>query len=487
MKKKLILIASLVFVLCCFLAVTANAQCADGECVGEWVITGEESYLEPLQAEMTCTVCSASLKETIQPLFATKGFSYQGETGSITQHFAVDREAVGRFKELTGKSVKFGGVIAAEEMIGDMCPIDSEGLPVNEWVTAADFTDTDLVVYDIRINNIPKDARLSTGLICGAYVVIDGAVTFIDDGCVEKDAVANTYYDVVRSSSSWSDLEENEEAATLKVLTIGNSFSDDAMEYVYKIAKEAGVPHVELGNLRANSCSLATHLSNAQGNKGVYMFRYWQDGASTWQDTGTWSGGPYTIKQAVEFADWDYIVFQQVSGDSGNAATYDDLSALIEYVEPLCPEAKLAWHMTWSMRADYASSGPAYSAIVSAVNEKITSNKKIDVVIPSGTAIENAKTSYLTNVQIQRDAKHLSYGMGRYIAGLTFVKALTGLSVDGIDYPLTDTEGHSATAGSNENWKSSFRFTDEINAICIESANNAIDNPYQVTPTEYSE
>jgi len=228
MKKKLILIASLVFVLCCFLAVTANAQCADGECVGEWVITGEESYLEPLQAEMTCTVCSASLKETIQPLFATKGFSYQGETGSITQHFAVDREAVGRFKELTGKSVKFGGVIAAEEMIGDMCPIDSEGLPVNEWVTAADFTDTDLVVYDIRINNIPKDARLSTGLICGAYVVIDGAVTFIDDGCVEKDAVANTYYDVVRSSSSWSDLEENEEAATLKVLTIGNSFSDDA-------------------------------------------------------------------------------------------------------------------------------------------------------------------------------------------------------------------------------------------------------------------
>ncbi len=485
MKKKLILIASLAFIFCCLLAVAVNAQCAEGECAGEWVIAEEGSYLEPMQAKMTCTVCSAVLEETIQPLFATNGFSYQAETGSITQHFAVDREAVGRYEELTGKSVKFGGIIAAAEMVGDQCPIDSEGEPVNEYVNAVDFTKKDLVVYDIKINNIPEEARLSAGLICGAYVVIDGTVTFIDDGAVEKDAVANTYYDVVRSASSWDGVKENEDGATLKVLTIGNSFSDDAMEYVYKIAKEAGVPHVELANLRANSCSLATHVSNAQGDKGVYMFRYWQDGASTWQDTGTWSGGPYTIKQAVTFADWDYIVFQQVSDQSGNSSTYDDLSTLIEYVEPLCPEAKLAWHMTWSMRADYASSGPAYKDIVNAVNEKITSNKKIDVIIPNGTAIENAKTSYLTNVQIQRDAKHLSYGMGRYIAGLTFVKALTGLSIDNTDYPLTDTEGHSATAGSNENWKSSFRFDDEINAICIEAANNAIANPYQVTPTQY--
>ena len=114
-----------------------------------------------------------------------------------------------------------------------------------------------------------------------------------------------------------------------------------------------------------------------------------------------------------------------------------------------------------------------------------TSNRKIDVIIPSGTAIENAKTSYLTNVQIQRDAKHLSYGMGRYIAGLTLVKALTGLSIDDTNYPLTDTEGHSATSGSNENWKSSFRFTEEINAICIEAANNAIDNPFTVTSSKY--
>ena len=32
----------------------------------------------------------------------------------------------------------------------------------------------------------------------------------------------------------------NENPETLKILTIGNSFSDDTMQYVYKIAKSAG-------------------------------------------------------------------------------------------------------------------------------------------------------------------------------------------------------------------------------------------------------
>ena len=107
------------------------------------------------------------------------------------------------------------------------------------------------------------------------------------------------------------------------------------------------------------------------------------------------------------------------------------------------------------------------------------------MIIPTGTAIQNAKTSYLTDTQLQRDAKHLSYGMGRYVAALTFVKALTGVSIDNSTYPITDTEGHSTTSG-NDNCKASFKFTDEINAICIESANNAIENPFEITNSKYT-
>ena len=341
MKRKIILIASMVFVFCCLLALTANAQCANGECVGEWTVTeGAQSYLAPMSAQSVCSVCSTVIeKTTIQPLFSTKGFSYQEATGSIIQHFAVDRDAVGFYEKITGKTVLFGGIIAAKEMIGDECPVDSNGQAASEWVNLADFTKTDRVVYDVRINNIPEDARFASQLICGAYVVIDGVVTFIDNGRVENNAVANTYAGVVKASSSWDDVKENEDGATLKVLTIGNSFSDDAMEYVYKIAKEAGIAHVVLGNLRASNCSLAMHVSYAKSNSNSYMFRYWADGATTWKDTGTWTSGAYNMKDAVTLTDWDYIVFQQVSSDSGNASTYNDLSTLIDYVESLNPDA----------------------------------------------------------------------------------------------------------------------------------------------------
>ena len=44
---------------------------------------------------------------------------------------------------------------------------------------------------------------------------------------------------------------------TLRVLAIGNSFSVDAMEYLYQIAKDAGVEQVILGNLRVSGCTVA--------------------------------------------------------------------------------------------------------------------------------------------------------------------------------------------------------------------------------------
>ena len=60
---------------------------------------------------------------------------------------------------------------------------------------------------------------------------------------------------------------------SLKVLAIGNSFSDDAMQYVYEVATDAGIEKVTLGKLYIGGCSLATHLSNAKENKSAYDYK----------------------------------------------------------------------------------------------------------------------------------------------------------------------------------------------------------------------
>ena len=52
----------------------------------------------------------------------------------------------------------------------------------------------------------------------------------------------------------------------IKILTIGNSFSEDAVEqHLHDIAKADGVK-VIIGNMYIGGCSLERHLNNAKAN-----------------------------------------------------------------------------------------------------------------------------------------------------------------------------------------------------------------------------
>lgn len=78
-----------------------------------------------------------------------------------------------------------------------------------------------------------------------------------------------------------------------------------------------------------------------------------------------------------------------------------------------------------------------------------------------GTAIQNARTSYVGD-HLTLDGYHLSLDFGRYIAGLTFAHALTGISIDDVAYqPEAVTESQKQVA--------------------IESVKNCFINPYEVT------
>ena len=284
-----------------------------------------------------------------------------------------------------------------------------------------------------------------------------------EGGNTGSDVVVPELPDYSAEKQNWQD------DGALKILAIGNSFSDDAMDYVYQVAKDAGVENVKLGKLYIGGCSLATHLSNAKGDKSAYDYKT--------NTSGKWDAqGNKSIKFAVESDDWDFITFQQVSGQSGIASTYDDLYELIKIVEPLNPSARLAWHMTWAYQKGAGHSDfskydkdqmTMYNAIVDAVNAKILTIDNIEIVIPSGTAIQNTRTSFIGDT-LTRDGYHLSYGIGRYIASMTFVKALTGLSIDNSKTTPDDVDSAELTA-------------------IIECVNNAMAKPYAITESSYKE
>lgn len=254
----------------------------------------------------------------------------------------------------------------------------------------------------------------------------------------------------------------------LEILAVGNSFSVDALEYAYQIAQDLGIQKVVLGNLFIGGCSLETHADNAAGDVGAYTYYLNEDGK--WSLTTN-----YKSSTALDSRSWDFVSLQQASGSSGLADTYnEDLEYLIDYVQTHT-NAKLVWHMTWAYQGNCNQSGftnygknqlTMYNGILDAVQTKILTNENFDIIVPNGTVVQNSRTSLLGDTTT-RDGYHMSYNFGRYMIGLSFIKAVTGLDIDNVTFT---SDGVSA----------------QEKAIAIESVNNAAKNPFEITQSEYT-
>ena len=250
----------------------------------------------------------------------------------------------------------------------------------------------------------------------------------------------------------------------LKILAIGNSFSDDALFLLPDILNSLGITKFRISNLYLPGCLLERHLENIKNNSAVYEFR-------TNRGYGWDTAYNTKLVDGVNADDWDYITFQQGSTKSGLAKSYSCLMEIIETVKFLKPNAKLAWHMTWAYQQDYVSSAfienyggnqlTMYNAIVNSVKSEILNNININFVIPNGTVVQNARTSFLGDT-ITRDGFHMSYEIGRYMTALTYACLMTGYSLEDVTFkPISVSE--------------------DIKKVCIESVKNAIVKPYTVT------
>ena len=262
---------------------------------------------------------------------------------------------------------------------------------------------------------------------------------------------------------------------SISILAIGNSFSVDAMEYLGLICEAAGIEEITLGNLYIGGCSLDQHLTNAKGGGNVYTYYQWtKSGGSKWTESTK------NLDYGLMATDWDYITIQQVSQNSGMPSTYGALNELLDYVldNHISEDPKIYWHMTWAYQQNSGHAGFAnydrdqtkmYNAIVSTVQSTILTNANFDGVIPSGTAIQNLRTSYAGDT-LTRDGYHLTYDLGRYTAALLWFKTLTGLSIDDI-------------AVAPESYPNIMEHLPAIK----EAVNNAVATPYAVTESTHKE
>lgn len=256
----------------------------------------------------------------------------------------------------------------------------------------------------------------------------------------------------------------------LNLLMIGNSFSEDTVRYTYEIAKAAGLKEINICNMYIGGCSLSQHWNNAAANAALYDFQTYSDGE--WQHNAG-----KTMEYGIKYMRWDYISVQQASGSSGRSETYSDTDKLMNYIRNTSDNknVKLLWNMTWayqqnSSHADFKYYGndqlTMYNDIINAVKTQILT-RSFYRIIPAGTAVQNARTSFLGD-NLTRDGYHLSYDIGRYIAGLTLIGEITGTDISAVNY-------------------APYGIPVQIEKVCKESAANAVATPYEITNSVFDE
>lgn len=265
-----------------------------------------------------------------------------------------------------------------------------------------------------------------------------------------------------------------------RLLLLGNSLSLDAADntsggtesMLYNIIKSmlGENSFVEIGTLYSGARTCAWHATMARDEVAAYQFSVISD------DTGgLWQvvSNAATSRFGLEYSNWNAITVQPYGNETlygvddtttGITDSYKDscfldlcasLPFILDYIWESSPSSEVYYYLTWaSSTSAYLNTGlTKYEGMVDvaiAAAKNGGENKSFSGIIPVGTAIQNARSTYLALLNytdpsssdaqknLQRDAVHLSKTVGRYIASLTFAEMLVPESMRVSGYVLPE-------------------------------------------------
>jgi hypothetical protein len=176
------------------------------------------------------------------------------------------------------------------------------------------------------------------------------------------------------------------DAKTVKLLAVGNSFSNNALRYFTNIVTAAGdeavVAHAMIGG-----CDFDRHVRHADAYE---------------KDSGDPDGHPYpgkkSLQELLKQDQWEYVTIQQVSHKAPKPETFQPgADRLIAYIRKYAPQAEIVVHETWAYRDDYPTGGTKGFVSTDDMYGKVRASydafckEKGLRMIPSGDAMEAAR------------------------------------------------------------------------------------------------
>lgn len=176
----------------------------------------------------------------------------------------------------------------------------------------------------------------------------------------------------------------------MKILTIGNSFTENALSYFNDIVKSAG------DKVEVETCNIG----------GGTLEQHWQAVLEYEKDKNSDSGKIYymndekvSLKEKLIKDDWDYITLQQQSLLCFVIESYEPfIGNLIKYIKQYSPNTEIILHRTWAYRKD-AQQLKIYNLTQAEMHKRIVETYKIIAekynlkVIPVGDAFDKVRAS----------------------------------------------------------------------------------------------
>ena len=223
--------------------------------------------------------------------------------------------------------------------------------------------------------------------------------------------------------------------ASVKLLTIGNSFTQNALQFLPKLAK-AGGKQLLVFPANLGGHSLQQHASYVQAfeadpndPKGhAYKGQ---------TDPRTGKKKDFSLREALESQDWNIVTIQQVSGLSYKPESFQPYAnTLISYIRKYAPHAEILIYQTWAYPDDYfpkfqeknLDQQTMFAGIKTAY-QKLADDTGLQI-IPVGDAFQaiRALPDHLS-LNVAGD-KHANMA-GCYLAAATFYEMIFGENVAG--------------------------------------------------------
>ena len=352
--------------------------------------------------------------------------------------------------------------------------------------------------------------------LCLSLLLLAGMFT----GCGESVPEQTT------STQPQNETSTQQEDATLNILMIGGSLGYDTMYMLPAVAQNEGLENVNFGILyRSAGLSKLTPYAKSGQPEFAYL-EYVSGEDQVWRRA--YSNGNFnysvpseandkyiedgSIAVSADFAlqrmDWDIVIIMSSSSEITNVngdLNMTDAEAMMAYVKEQDKDPstvpQFGWHMVWSLPEDSTLwndarrkfmethyQGDAMAMFADNVNNTKqivvpALEGKIQYLFPCAAALQNAKSSTLvTDTDIHRDFIH-GTDYARLIAAYVWYCQLTGTNIRDCKFGAVP----NGIVRDNEirNSGKDYVLTEEWKQVLIESVENAIKNPYELTQSTY--